>query len=325
MIDKNTIQQLREIPIESVALWLNLNVHRHKCLCPFHADRNPSGSFSARTNRFRCFSCNATADTISLTQHVLGVGFREACELLLRQQGHIVEQHPPRVKSIKRYPPDVDFLRGLMRIPIINNEAAHFLYDERHYSPKVVKWLGLSSISQPTPCWRYGRPFYDAPSLLLPYKDMEGNIVNVQSRLLVEQEGKPRFLFPPNGSVNSFNLPILKLLAPDSELWLCEGGTDVIAHLSARHFAIGIPGAYNVKPDDLACLPYFVRERNVTLHCAADNDRAGNDMFETLSRVCTQLELPLVRHKLPTGCKDFSNFYVRNYNLHIENFHLPIY
>ena len=330
-MDKDTLEQLKTIPIESLGSRLGLIIHHHKCCCPFHADRNPSGSFSSRTNLFKCFSCGTTADTIALTQQVLGVGFKEACEFLMKEQGTIIEQHPPLVATIKNYPPDLDFLRGLMKTPFLNAPARAFLFDERQYDEKVISWLSISSISQPTPCWRYGRPFYDAPSLLIPYKDMEGNIMNVQSRYLGISPPKggwgvciPRFRFPPNGSVRLFNLPMLKFLNPHDDLWICEGPSDTMAHLSAAHKCIGIPSATSVKPDDLACLPYFVRERGVTLHCAPDNDSAGSKMFESLLKICTRLQLPLVRHQIPPGYKDFSDFYGRVKDEHNNNFELPI-
>lgn len=333
LFSNETLQQLRDIPIRSVGSRLGLTVHHGRFLCPFHPDRNPSASFARNGNYVHCFSCGATADTISLTQKVLGVGFKEACEFLLKEQGTIIEQHPPQVATIKNYPPDLDFLRGLMKTPFLNASARAFLFDERQYDEQVVRWLGISSISHPTPCWRYGRPFYDAPSLLIPYKDIEGNIMNVQSRYLgyssnscdsCSKKDVPRFRFPPNGSVHLFNLPVLKFLNPHDHLWICEGPSDTIGHLSAAHKCIGIPSATSVKPDDLACLPYFVRERGVTLHCAPDNDSAGNDMFLALQAACTRLQLPLVRHQIPPGYKDFSVFYGHVRSEHNNNFELPI-
>ena len=37
-MDKYDIQKLRDLPIESVAERLGLEVKKHKCLCPFHND-----------------------------------------------------------------------------------------------------------------------------------------------------------------------------------------------------------------------------------------------------------------------------------------------
>lgn len=251
---------------------------------------------------------------------VKGMGFKEAVEYLLKEQGRMLEAHPPQVKVVKGYPPDVEFLRGLMRVAVINEAAGRFLYDERHYDPRVVAWLGLSSISQPTPCWRNGRPFYDAPSLLIPYRDLDGNVQNVQSRHLGNGASVPRFRFPPNGSIHAFNLPILRYLKQGDELWIAEGPSDTIAHLSAGHRCIGIPSASSLKPDDLLALPYFVKERSITLHCAPDNDSAGNGLYEKLSAACQRLEMPLTRHQIPTGYKDFSDYYAAVRGQHNNDF-----
>jgi len=323
IISNETLQQLRDIPIRSVGSRLGLTTHHGRCLCPFHADRNPSASYARNGNYLHCFSCGTTADTIALTQKVLGVGFKEACEWLMKEQGQIIEQHPPRVETIRNYPPDLDYLRCLMRTPYLNEPARHFLFDERQYDERAVRWLGISSISQPTPCWRYGRPFFDANSLLFPFKNLDGEIMGCESRLINKTEGKPRFKIVPNSSVRVFNLPILKYLPPNAELWLCEGLTDVVARTGARQFSLGIQSAYSLRPDDLACLPYFVKERGVTLHCAPDNDSAGNSMYQSLQTICNRLQLPLVRHKIPDECKDFSDYYLRVKREHNNNFELP--
>ncbi len=77
---------------------------------------------------------------------------------------------------------DIGWLTGLIQPKVLNEEARRFLYAERHLDERVIAWCGISSINRPTPCWRYGKPFYDAPSLLIPYYDMDGRLMSVQSR-----------------------------------------------------------------------------------------------------------------------------------------------
>ena len=79
-MEKYDIQKLRDLPIEGVAERLGLRVSRHKCLCPFHDDHTPSLTF--KKNKFRCWSCGASGDAISLVMKVLGKDFREACRWL---------------------------------------------------------------------------------------------------------------------------------------------------------------------------------------------------------------------------------------------------
>ena len=75
-----SLQKLRDLPIEGVAERLGLRVERHKCLCPFHDDHTPSLSF--KNNKFRCWACGESGDSISLAEKMLGKGFVEACRWL---------------------------------------------------------------------------------------------------------------------------------------------------------------------------------------------------------------------------------------------------
>lgn len=302
-MERNDIQKLRELPIESVAERLGLTVTKHKAICPFHQDSHPSLSFRVSTNSYKCFVCGAHGGVIDLAMHMLGKNFIETCEWLANENCIIIEKYSPAVKQIKHYPPDVQFLSGLVARPTLNEAARSFLFDQRHYNPKVIEWLGISSISQPAPCWRYGKPFYDAPSLLFPYKDINGNVLNVQSRYLGHETGKPRFRFPANSSIHIFNLPILRYLKPNEPLYISEGITDCIALLSSGHKAIAIPSATLLKPEDLEPL------RGRELHVFPDNDLAGERMYRQLLGVATSIGSCLVRHQLPSGCKDYSDCY----------------
>lgn len=307
-MERTDIQKLRELPIESVAERLGLTVTKHKSLCPFHQDAHPSLSFRVSTNSYKCFVCGAHGGVIDLAMHILGKNFIETCEWLANENCIIIEKYPPAVKQIRKYPPDVQFLSGLVSRPTLNEAARCFLFDQRHYTPKVIEWLGISSISQPAPCWRYGKPFYDAPSLLFPYKDINGNVLNVQSRYLGHESGKPRFRFPANSSIHIFNLPILRYLKPNEPLFISEGITDCIALLSSGHKAIAIPSATLLKPEDLEPL------RGRELHVFPDNDLAGERMYQQLVGVATSICSCLVRHQLPEGCKDYSDYYLKSIN-----------
>lgn len=307
-MERTDIQKLRELPIESVAERLGLTVTKHKAICPFHQDAHPSLSFRVSTNSFRCFVCGAHGGVIDLAMHMLGKNFIETCEWLANENCIIIEKYPPAVKQIRKYPPDVQFLSGLVARPTLNEAARCFLFDQRHYNPKVIEWLGISSISQPAPCWRYGKPFYDAPSLLFPYKDINGNVLNVQSRYLGHESDKPRFRFPANSSIHIFNLPILRYLKPNEPLFISEGITDCIAHLSSGHKAVAIPSATLLKPEDLEPL------RGRELHVFPDNDPAGERMYQQLVGVATSIDSCLIRHLLPEGCKDFSDYYLKSIN-----------
>lgn len=48
--------------------------------CPFHDDKNPS--FSIKNNRFKCFSCQESGDSIALYQKINDCSFKEAVKAL---------------------------------------------------------------------------------------------------------------------------------------------------------------------------------------------------------------------------------------------------
>lgn len=307
MMTQTELERLRNLPIEGVARRLGMEVNRHKALCPFHADSHPSLTFHTGRNCYHCFVCNASGGTIDLVMKTLNKSFREACQWLANENNVILEQWQPAAKVYKQYPPDVAYLTELMNHPVLNNEAKQFLYNERKIHPAVVKWCGISSISYPTPCWRYGKPFYDAPSLLIPYRNVQGQLMSVQSRYIGGATTKngvpiPRFRFPRNSNCTIYNLPILGLLKPNEELWITEGVTDCLAMLSSGRKAIAIPSATLLKPQDVALLSAFNSER---FHIYPDQDAAGERLFLNLRDRFPSIN----RHQLPATCKDFGDYW----------------
>lgn len=312
-MEKYDVQKLRDLPIEGVAERLGLRVSRHKSLCPFHADSHPSLTFNVRKNSYRCYVCNAYGGVIDLAMHVLNSNFLEACRWLANAHNVILTEWQPAQKQPKQmHKLDTEWLASLVKVPSLNAEARDFLFGKRHYDPAVVRWLGISSISYPTPCWRYGRPYYDAPSLLIPYRDVDGKVQNVQSRYLGSspangKEGVPRFRFPPGGVCPIFNLPVLKLLKAGEQLYVSEGTTDCIGLLSAGHKAIAIPSATLLNKEDMQLLKSCGA---LNLHIYPDQDRAGENLYTELLRVANQIGACVTRHPLPEGCKDFSDYWL---------------
>ena len=232
----------------------------------------------------------------------MNISFKEAVEWMTN--GSIQFEPKPQQTSYDKgkkvdVSVDTDYLNTLIKNPIINAEAAHFLYDERKIDSRIVKWCGISSISQPTPCWRWGKAFYDAPSLLIPYRDVDGKLLSVQGRYM-GKEDKPRFRFPRGCQVGMYNKPVIRRLKPGDELWIAEGPSDCWALLSAGHKAVAIPSATSLTKADISLLREGLPE-GVSLHMYPDNDEPGMKLFEDLKRWFPQLK----GHVLPEGCKDF--------------------
>ena len=307
------LDNIRATPIEEVAKDLGMGVVRHKALCPFHEDRHPSLHF--KNNRFKCFSCGASGDVIDLVQRYLNVGFKEAVKWM--DNGKTLSSPGASARAVGETPAlpeasasgelDLEYLNTLVGQPVINAEAAHFLYDERKIDPRVVRWCGLTSISEPMPCWRWGKAFYDAPSLLIPYRDVDGRLLSVQGRYMGKEE-KPRFRFPRGSHVGMYNKPVIRRLKPRDELWITEGPSDCWAMLSAGNKAVAIPSATSLTRADIALLRDGLPE-GVSLHMYPDNDEPGMRLFEDLKRWFPELQ----GHVLPEGCKDFGEAWrIRN-------------
>ncbi|MGM9698014.1 MAG: CHC2 zinc finger domain-containing protein [Prevotella sp.] len=363
------LEKIRSTPIEEVAEELGMKVVRHTALCPFPNDTHPSLHFNRGKNRYKCFACGATGDVVDLVMKYNNVGFREAVEWLSEERGVRSEEkilgseesgvrseiclslglqqcgnlsphsplHSPH--SSKSSLPDIEYLSTLVAHPVINAEAAHFLYDERKIDPSVVKWCGLTSISVPMPCWRWGKAFYDAPSLLIPYLDVDGKLLTVQGRKLrqaplppgggccneadaqqIPPPGggwAPRFRFPPGSQVGMYNKPVLRRLGEGDELWITEGPSDCWAMLSSSRKAVAIPSATSLTVDDV-CLLREGLPKGVSLHMMPDNDRPGMELFQTLKRSLPQLQ----GHVLPEGVKDFGQWYAAA-GLDVVNFFKP--
>lgn len=326
MISKSDLQKLQDLPIEQVAEALGMDVRKHKALCPFHQDTIPSLTFHRARNRFRCFVCNESGDGIRLVQEMNRLSFRDACHWLGQTFGLLLEDdykrtfnvQPRKLQPAKKEPEDqpidVRHLCMLMAHPHLSEAARHFLFDERKLDPQVISQLGISSIENPVPM--SGHPlggWFNAPSLLYPYKDIEGNVISVQARYLGTLEPrKPRFQFPKGSTCHIFNMPILKTLTEGDELWITEGVSDCLAMLSAGRKAIAIPSATLLKPEDVeAITPYL---NGIHLICSPDDDPPGQALFLQL-----RSHFPTITHRmLPVGYKDFGSYWAAVYPEPVE-------
>ena len=345
-MDKFELQKLRDLPIEGVAERLGLRVERHKCLCPFHDDQHPSLTFSVSRNTFRCWACGAHGGTIDLAMQYLGKDFREACEWLgsdqfIVQSAESVAKSAPSVFDASRY-------SRYFEHPFLNDEARHFLFEERRLDPRVVRWCRLTS-------WRDRQGI---PWLQIPYYNKEGKLVGVQNRNLQipsnsplrgrttgqeetpsgssrgrsncstksttehksplpHREGwggsAPRFRFPTGSECSIYNLPILNTLSPGEALYIAEGSSDCWALLSAGHKAIAIPSATLLTKKDKELLKSLssspLGEAGRGLSFHMYPDR--DTPGERLFLQLQQILPNLEHHQLPPDCKDYSDYYVK--------------
>lgn len=314
-MERSDIQRLRELPIESVAERLGLQVVRHKSLCPFHDDSNPSLSFSVSRNTYKCFVCDAHGGVIDLAMHVLGKSFLETCQWLADSSNVILsEWKPVRTDANHSRLFNPEKYRRFFERPFINQAAGEFLFEKRHIDPRVVRWCRLTSYTDRN----------SIPWLQIPYYDIDGNLTGVQWRNLMCPESGirtnandsrgyelPRFRFPRGSNCHIYNLPILKRLREGDELWIAEGCSDCWSLLSSGHKAIAIPSATLLKPKDLEILSTLNSQHStLNLHMFPDADIPGEKLFLQLKAVIPSI----TRHSLPSDCKDYSDYYLSTLN-----------
>lgn len=311
MLDKSTIQQLRQLPIEAVAERLGLRVARHKSLCPFHDDHHASLTFNTRTNTYRCFACDAHGGTIDLVMNRMHKDFPDACRWLADSTNIIVEEYKPQTPSAAMPTKPFNAARYARHFehPWLSDEAKRFLFEERRLDPRVVRWCRLTSWTDRQGIHWLQTPYFDQSRLLigiqnrnLDYKKQtKENNAPIKSHY-----SPPRFRFPYGARCSIYNLPVIAMLRPEEPLYITEGCSDCWAILSSGYKAVAIPSATLLSKADKDLLCNLSDHLGTTFHMYPDHDAPGERLFMQLKAVLPSLE----HHQLPLGCKDFSDYYV---------------
>jgi len=95
MISEKTIQQVRDLSIESVLKpYVKLTKQGSSLvgLCPFHSERTPSFSVSPQKNLYHCFGCCRGGDGIGFVMEKENIPFIEAVEKIAKDNGMEVER-----------------------------------------------------------------------------------------------------------------------------------------------------------------------------------------------------------------------------------------
>ena len=341
MIPREIIDKLNELSILSVAEKLEIRVKRKRALCFIHDDSHPSLHFNTGKNTWKCYVCNKGGGVINLVMEKLGIEFVDACKWLADQFNIIIPEDDGYRKQFKKKTAkpavkqkvepqivtDIELYEWVVRRTILSEQARQFLYEERKYSEEVVRELGIGSVTYPDRLVnalvnRFGEErsiksglvkrgqyglylhFY-TPCLLFPYKNMEGRVVNLQSRYLGTKKETPRFQFIQNAQINMFNIGVLNEMELGEKLFLSEGITDCIALLSSGRKAVAIASATLLKEEQLNLLA----SRNLYMY--PDRDEAGERLFSELQDSLGKLGAMVVRVSLPKDCKDFSDYYLK--------------
>lgn len=309
MLDKYQIQKLVDLPIEGVATRLGLKVSHHKCLCPFHEDHHASLTFDRRRNRYRCFVCGAHGRTIDLVSNTLRLSFKESTRWLADSSNIIIREDADSPAIINKESMfDASRYSRFFEHPFLNDAARRFIFDCRQLDQRVISWCRITSW-----CDRQGVNW-----LQIPYYDINWKLIGIQNRRLgLTQTGAPRFRFPYGSRCSIYNLPVLRMLRTDEPLYITEGCSDCWAMLSSGHKAIAIPSATLLKPADIDLITLPLRNGwGGSFHMYPDQDEPGERLFLQLRELLAlstgrTADSILTRHQLPTGCKDYADYYIQ--------------
>lgn len=340
----NIVSRIKELPIESVAEKLGLDVHRHKSECFMHDDKHPSLEFSVKKNIYYCFVCGKGGGPINLVRDCKGYGFVDACLWLARQfnislpaEGDFLKkrankQSRPASRMAKKVVEpekqiDREIGEWIVNHAVLSEQAKSFLFEERKYMPEVVAALKIGSLTYPKKLterlietfgfvrceksgfftkWRDGLHIcYKAPCLLFPYYDEDGELYCIQSRFLGEiVNKKDRFKFPQDIKQRLFNRPILNNVERNEPLYVCEGVTDCIAMLSSGKKAVAFPSSSICHPEDVRLLSSYY------LFMYPDKDLAGEGLYQRLSEGLKPYSNVIHKVDFPEGYNDYSDYYL---------------
>lgn len=287
-----------------------------RCPNPGHDDHHPSFGVKVRTNRFCCFSCGWHGDNITLVSTVLHCTYTEAVDWLLGTTTTAPATTAARCQPVPADGKDdewldLEHLRNLVSpreyYKCLSPWARDFLR-QRRIEPNLIDAKAIVSIDRRVAISRTKRigsggkpytPTFPAPALLLPYRDHNGVIINIQARVHQPAPGQRRFHFPPGSHTSLWN-PRDALILPDgADLWLCEGVSDALALITSGRPALAIASATCLTTSAAS----FIAQQGTRLHLHIypDNDGPGEALYQRLLPSCPTLR----RHQLPLCYKDF--------------------
>ena len=344
MVDIDIVKQkLKEISILKVADELGISHKGKSARCFMHNDKKPSLGFNTSKNTWKCYACNKGGDQVTLVMEKLNLSYINAYKWLANRFNIIISENNGCRKNMKTrmFSPKIiqskpkeiqNYIDGEIISWIVNNArlskaAKEFLYNQRKYKPEVVETLKIGSISEPRKlitalvnifglerslkskivCRNQSNLylFFRTPCLIFPYTDVDGNIMNIQTRYIGTDKKAPRFQFLPGTVAGMFNISILNHLSVDEKLFISEGITDCIALLSSGRKSIAIPSATLLHDSDVKLLI----SKNLFMY--PDNDNAGKFLYDNLSKKLDAFGSMIMYLQLPEDCKDFSDYYLK--------------
>lgn len=340
-------------PIEEVMssyVHLKKQGRNYACVCPFHADKNPSCVVYTDTSSYYCFGCHAGGDVITFIRDIENMDYHEAVKFLADRAGLILPERDGEDTS-KAY--------KKARLLEINRNAANFYYmvlcdknkglkgqmyfKSRGINTDTIKKYGLgyapdawsalrdymnskgfsdNELIEARLCQRSEKgSIYDIfrDRAMFPIVDVSKNVIAFGGRI-IDGSG-PKYLNSPetyvfNKSKNLFSMYFAKKSKPE-RIILAEGYMDVIS-LNQAGFenAVATLGTA-LTPEQAALIARNTSKKEVVI--AYDSDSAGRAAAHRAIRIFSEVDPDItVRILNMQGAKDPDEFIRKNGELNFK-------
>lgn len=312
--------------------------------CFMHEDHHPSLTVYPKTNSWFCYTCNKGGGVIDLVKEYFKYDTDNACKWLEIEYNICPKPADWKWKKVKRphtiadkEAEKIDVDSGILEWIIANSTltplALKFLEEERKIKKDIYEQMNIRALDDANDIIRrltdrfgikclldnhillegeYGYKLtWDVPCLLFPFYDLEGKLVNIQSRYLKPIIGKypPRFRFIKNSKTSLYNVPILNNLEYGDAVLVTEGVTDALAAMSCGIKAVAVAGVSAFKEEyvDMLC--------DFTVFICPDNDKPGKTLLNDIQRKMV-VRLGVVKElQLADGSKDIGAYYATHEEL----------
>lgn len=251
-------------------------------LCPFHTEKSPS--FTLHGNRYKCFGCGRSGDSIEFLMEYSNLNYIQAIEFIANKYHIQVEQSngkpEPPIPRLEKLSPDT--IQYFEKRGISNNTLLRFGITE------AIEWMPGAQTQVRSICFNY-------------YRDEQ--LVNIKFRA----KGKD-FKLNKGSELIFYNIDALQ---NETECIIVEGEIDCLSLYEAGIYnVISVPnGAESVRLDYLNnCWDKF---NNITkIIIATDNDEPGRKLRDELARRLGKDRC--YKPEFPNDCKDANDILIKH-------------
>jgi DNA primase catalytic core len=307
------LEELKNIPITDVAARLGIEISRNgKSLCFKGHNKTPSLSFNLRKNFFKCFGCNIGGTTIDLVKDFMNISTSDSIRWLCREynfsenlKGKKMNENYMRVvkpsqldsKQTQKSSGNIFFEVYRYFLNLLDSAEAVQYLEKRGIQSEITKRAGIKVIPKDSRSIKENlkKTFGDETlkkagiiaesktgnlyfvffkhRLIIPYFNIDGNIVNLQGRN-IDSEDEPKYRLLSGIDTGLYNIQCINNIKKGESIYICEGAIDTLSALQlGLKNPIGIAGVHNFKDESFDFLyPYKVI-------VASDSDIAGRSFY----------------------------------------------